>query len=40
MQIAVGAVAVTFIVLGVFNGGAKDVLLKAIKICMECVGLG
>ncbi|MBQ9064736.1 MAG: thioredoxin [Blautia sp.] len=33
-------VAVCFIVAGVFNGSAKDVLGKAINICTECVGLG
>ena len=32
--------AVVLIVLGVLNGGLKDVLLKAINICTECVGLG
>ena len=32
--------AVSFIVLGVFNGGLEDVLTKANAICMECVGLG
>ena len=37
---AVGAVAITFIVLGVLNGGANDVLTKAIAICTECIGLG
>ncbi len=34
------AVAVTFIILGIFNGGAHDVLVKAINICTECIGLG
>lgn len=34
------AAAVLFIVLGIFNGSMKDVLIKAIKICTECVGLG
>ena len=34
------AVAVVFIVLGIFNGGMSDVLDKAIKICTECIGLG
>lgn len=34
------AVAVALIVLGVINGGHKDVLDKAIKICTECIGLG
>lgn len=34
------AVAVCFIVLGVINGGMKDVLDKAVAICTECIGLG
>lgn len=34
------AVGVTFVVLGVLNGGANDVLVKAINICTECIGLG
>ena len=32
--------AVCFIVMGIFNGSMKDVLVKAIRICTECVGLG
>lgn len=38
-----GALAVTgivFVILGVYNGGAGDVLAKAINICTECIGLG
>ena len=31
---------VLFIVLGVMNGGMRDVLVKAIQICTECIGLG
>ena len=34
------AIAVIFIVIGIFNGGAEDVLKKAIAICTECIGLG
>ncbi len=34
------AVAALFILLGVMNGGAWDVLVKAINICTECIGLG
>lgn len=34
------AVSVVFIISGVFNGGAKDVLTKAINICTECIGMG
>jgi len=32
--------AAAFIVLGVLNGGAGDVLMKAIAVCTECIGLG
>lgn len=32
--------AIVFILLGVMNGGARDVLYKAIAICTECIGLG
>lgn len=34
------AVAVCFIVLGIFNLGMKDVFDKAVAICTECIGLG
>ena len=34
------ALALLFIILGVMNGGARDVLIKAINICTECIGLG
>ena len=37
---ALFAGALVLIVLGVLNGGARDVLAKAIKICSECIGLG
>lgn len=40
VRICVLSLAVVFIVLGVLNGGHKDVLDKAVKICMECIGLG
>ena len=32
--------AIVFIVLGVMNGGLRYVLVKAINICTECIGLG
>ena len=32
--------AAAFIALGVVNGGWYDVLVKAINICTECIGLG
>lgn len=34
------AVAVAFIIAGALNGGAQDVLVKAINICTECIGIG
>ena len=34
------AAAVVFILLGALNGSLRDVLLKAINICTECIGLG
>ena len=37
---AVFVLAVVFIVLGILNGGANDVLVKAVNICQECIGLG
>ena len=39
-RIIVVVVAVTFIALGVVNGGMADVLGKAVRICTECIGLG
>jgi hypothetical protein len=33
-------VAVTLTVTGIYNGGMRDVLVKAINICTECIGLG
>lgn len=39
-RIAIGVVAVVFIVVGILNDGAQDVLAKAIAICTECIGLG
>lgn len=34
------AIGVVFIIVGALNGGARDVLVKAINICQECIGLG
>ena len=40
IQVSIIALALVLIILGVFNGGADDVLKKAIAICTECIGLG
>ncbi len=40
VRIAFIGCAVLFIVLGIVNGGMGDVLVKAVNICAECIGLG
>ena len=41
VRIAVGVVALTFILVGIFDTeGARDVFIKAVNICTECIGLG
>lgn len=37
---AVAVFGVTFVILGILNEGVRDVLIKAINICTECIGLG
>lgn len=32
--------SVTFIVIGLIEGQNESVLSKAVRICMECIGLG
>lgn len=40
IRVVLCAVAVLLIVFGILNGGARDVLAKAVKICSECIGIG
>ena len=40
LRTALLVLAVALIIAGVFNGSARDVFGKAVKICTECVGLG
>lgn len=40
IRIVIAVIAVIFVVIGILNGGAEDVLKKAIAICTECIGLG
>ena len=40
VKIAVLIIAVIFVIAGIFNGSMEDMLIKAINICTECVGLG
>lgn len=39
-RVCLYAAAIALVVLGVLNGGMYDVLVKAINICTECIGLG
>ena len=39
LQVVILIAALGFIIAGVFNGSARDVLYKAVNICTECVGL-
>ncbi|MBO4837186.1 MAG: thioredoxin [Clostridia bacterium] len=34
------ALSLILILSGILNGSARDVLIKAITICSECIGLG
>lgn len=40
VRIALALIAIILIVSGIFNGGMRDVLVKAVNICTECIGLG
>lgn len=40
VRIGIFAAAAVLIIVGVCNGGMRDVLIKAINICTECIGLG
>lgn len=39
-RIALLCCGVALVIVGICNGGMKDVFAKAIKICTECIGLG
>jgi hypothetical protein len=40
VRLTVLALAIIFIIIDIFNGSMSDVLIKASKICTECIGLG
>ncbi|MBR4082386.1 MAG: hypothetical protein IKK21_11435 [Clostridia bacterium] len=40
LRVILYAIAAVLVIMGVMNGGMRDVLIKAINICTECIGLG
>ena len=40
IRAAVMILALVFIIVGIVNGSMEDMLIKAINICTECIGLG
>ncbi len=40
LRLAVLLAGILCLGLGVYNGGMTDVLVKAVRICRECIGLG
>ena len=40
LRAALYAAALVMLIAGVMNGGMRDVLVKAVNICTECIGLG
>ena len=40
ISVIILAAAVVMIIAGIIDGGARDVMVKAVMICMECIGIG
>ena len=39
-RISIGVVGAAALILGLVQGGYTDPLQKAIRICLECIGIG
>jgi hypothetical protein len=39
-RILIGFAGVLFVSIGIIQGGYQDTLMKAIYICLECIGIG
>ncbi len=40
LRVSLIALGVVFVIAGVMNGGFNATLNKAIRICLECIGIG
>ena len=40
LQLILIAMAIAFVCLGVYRGEVETVFTKAIRLCLECVGIG
>lgn len=40
LQLLLIAVSIAFVYLGVYRGEVETVFTKAIRLCLECVGIG
>ena len=40
LQLILIAMAIAFVCLGVYRGEVESVFTKAIRLCLECVGIG
>lgn len=40
LTLALALAGVTFLVVGILGGEAGEVLQKAIRVCLECIGVG
>lgn len=39
-QVLIGLVAAAFLVIGISRGEVQFVFNKAVRVCLECIGLG
>lgn len=40
VRVSLGVVGLAALILGLVQGGYTDTLQKAIRICLECIGIG
>ena len=40
ISVIILAAAIVMILMGIADGGIRDVCAKAVMICMECIGIG